>query len=309
MSNQLLIPPEIEASRSQILSEPKLWSASAGDPSFWRSLMENLGARFFPRPQPELHLKSTPIPVADPFHQEPIWRGICEDFRDLLLPRKLPPLQLESHAIAVADPMARPRNRKSSLLSIGIHAVALAIVLAAIFWHPRKPMIAQAALPPNFNITPFMPIEASQQAMGGGGGGGDRSIVQAAVGKLPPIAKTQFVPPDEVIRNPKPKLAVAPTVVMPVNIPLPNSNMPNLGDPRTSVVGPASNGTGDAGGMGSGSGGGIGSGRGNGYGPGEGGGYGGGLYHVGGGVAAPQVIYAVDPEFSDEARRAKYQGI
>ena len=26
-------------------------------------------------------------------------------------------------------------------------------------------------------------------------------------------------------------------------------------------------------------------------------------------VAAPKVIYAVDPEFSDEARRAKFQGI
>jgi TonB family protein len=61
--------------------------------------------------------------------------------------------------------------------------------------------------------------------------------------------------------------------------------------------------------MGTGSGGGIGSGKGNGYGPGEGGGYGGGLYHVGGGVSAPQLVFAPDPEFSDEARRAKYQGV
>jgi periplasmic protein TonB len=85
--------------------------------------------------------------------------------------------------------------------------------------------------------------------------------------------------------------------------------MPNLGDPRSSVSGPGSNGTGGLAGMGTGSGGGIGSGNGNGYGPGEGGGYGDGLYHVGGGVAPPQLIYAVDPEFSDEARRAKFQGI
>ena len=33
------------------------------------------------------------------------------------------------------------------------------------------------------------------------------------------------------------------------------------------------------------------------------------VMHPGGGVSAPQVIYSVDPEFSDEARRAKYQGI
>ncbi len=76
-----------------------------------------------------------------------------------------------------------------------------------------------------------------------------------------------------------------------------------------SVVGPDSNGTGRMAGMGTGLAGGIGSGKGIGYGPGEGGGYGGGLYHVGGGVAAPQLIYVVDPEFSDEARRAKFQGV
>ena len=34
-----------------------------------------------------------------------------------------------------------------------------------------------------------------------------------------------------------------------------------------------------------------------------------GLYHVGGGVSAPQLVFAPDPEFSDEARRAKYQGV
>ena len=35
---------------------------------------------------------------------------------------------------------------------------------------------------------------------------------------------------------------------------------------------------------------------------------GGGVYKVGGGVTAPRVIYAPDPEFSEEARKAKYQG-
>jgi TonB family protein len=39
-----------------------------------------------------------------------------------------------------------------------------------------------------------------------------------------------------------------------------------------------------------------------------GGGIGGGAYRVGGGVTAPRIIYAPDPEFSEEARKAKYQG-
>nr|MBA2677592.1 energy transducer TonB [Ktedonobacteraceae bacterium] len=38
------------------------------------------------------------------------------------------------------------------------------------------------------------------------------------------------------------------------------------------------------------------------------GGYGGGVMSVGGGVAAPQVIYRVKPEFPDAAVRAGFQG-
>src|SRR6201986_1772413 len=95
---------------------------------------------------------------------------------------------------------------------------------------------------------------------------------------------------------------------MPPNVVLPNNNLPNLGDPRTSIVGPASNGSGSGAGRGGGEGGGIGSCSGAGYGPGEGGGSGGGLYHVGGGVSPPVLIYSVDAEFSDEARRGGGQG-
>ena len=44
-------------------------------------------------------------------------------------------------------------------------------------------------------------------------------------------------------------------------------------------------------------------------GPGSGGNYGGGLRTVGGGVSSPVVIFKVDPEFSEEARRAKFMGV
>jgi TonB family protein len=33
------------------------------------------------------------------------------------------------------------------------------------------------------------------------------------------------------------------------------------------------------------------------------------LYHVGGDVSAPKLIFAPDPQYSEEAKRAKYQGI
>jgi protein TonB len=83
--------------------------------------------------------------------------------------------------------------------------------------------------------------------------------------------------------------------------------LPNLGDPKSTAVIP-SNGTGSNSGIGEGNGGGVGPGNGRGVGPGEGMGTGGGAYRPGKGVTPPRVIYQTDPEFSEEARKAKYQG-
>ena len=65
---------------------------------------------------------------------------------------------------------------------------------------------------------------------------------------------------------------------------------------------------GSGGGIGSGSGGGVGVGHGPGFGAGSGGGFGGGVYKVGGGISAPTAISAPDPNYTEEARRAKKQG-
>src|SRR5437660_1710655 len=58
-----------------------------------------------------------------------------------------------------------------------------------------------------------------------------------------------------------------------------------------------------------GGGGGVVKGKGPGLGPGEGGSTGGGIVRVGAGVSPPRVIYQPEPEFSEEARKAKFQGI
>jgi TonB family protein len=100
-----------------------------------------------------------------------------------------------------------------------------------------------------------------------------------------------------------------PTVVIPPQVHIQQPNMPNLGDPLSHM--PASlpsNGTGYGGGIGEGNGGGVGPGSGPGFGPGHGGGTGGGAFRVGGGVSAPKVVFSPDPEYSEEARKAKYQG-
>jgi TonB family protein len=90
---------------------------------------------------------------------------------------------------------------------------------------------------------------------------------------------------------------------------LPQVNIAQYGDPL-SKFGLSSNGPGSGGGIGNGTGGGVGSGIGCSFGPGVGGGgVGGGVFRAGRGVTAPALLYKVEPEYSEEARKAKYQGI
>ncbi len=155
------------------------------------------------------------------------------------------------------------------------------------------------------DIAPYKPT-IKKDAMHGGGGGGDRSPTPVSTGNLPKLAKRQFVPP--MVKPPdNPKLVMDPTLIIQPDANIPKVATPNLGDPLAKS-GLASNGFGAGGGMGSGRGGGIGPGSGPGFGPGLGGGMGGGAYKIGGGVSAPSIIYKVEPEYSEEARKAKFQG-
>ena len=155
------------------------------------------------------------------------------------------------------------------------------------------------------DVSPYI-LPPSATRSSGGGGGGDDDKFAASKGSPPKFAPEQITPPAVVVRNDNPKLTADPTVVGPPQLQLPQ--MAAMGDPLSLVLGPASNGVGSGAGIGSGSGGGVGSGRGPGVGPGTGGGIGDGLYRVGGGVSAPRTLYAPDPEYSEEARRSRFQG-
>ena len=193
------------------------------------------------------------------------------------------------------------------ILSFLLHSLAAAMLLySGIYFHDHKQEIKKQVISlVGGDISPYV-LPPSKSQSGGGGGGGDRDKLAASKGALPKLSKEQITPPVAVVRNEAPKLAVDPSVVVPPQIKLPTTGQ--LGDPLSNVLGPPSNGTGSGGGIGSGSGGGVGSGRGPGVGPGWGGGIGGGAYRVGGGVSAPRAIYQPDPEYSEEARKAKYQG-
>jgi TonB family protein len=197
----------------------------------------------------------------------------------------------------------RPAN---FLLSFLLHTLAIALLFASGLYLARHHKeIKQQVVGIVTDISPYILPPAPDKA-GGGGGGGDRDKFAASKGGLPKRAMEQITPPAVIIRNENPKLAVEPTVVVPPKIQLPQ--MSQLGDPLANIIGPPSSGTGSGSGIGSGSGGGVGSGRGPGVGPGWGGGIGGGAYRVGGGVSAPRALFAPDPEYSEEARKAKYQG-
>ncbi len=241
---------------------------------------------------------------------EPWFRSLIRNVRETFNPPKLPPLQVTSKPVAVKDIWGLyARKRKSFAMSTGFQVLVVLLMFTVLSSKTVRDSVKQAFTPlvaPD--LAPYIPKAAPQkQTMGGGGGGGDRSPLPASKGRLPKIAPRQFTPPMAVVNNPNPKLVMEPTIVIPPNVQMPNVNMPNYGDPLAKI-GPPSNGPGSGGGIGSGSGGGVGSGKGPGYGPGEGGGVGGGVFRVGGGVTAPALLYKVEPEYSEEARRAKYQG-
>jgi TonB family protein len=197
-------------------------------------------------------------------------------------------------------------QKSTFFLSFLAHLIAVVLLLTSgNYLVAHRHEIRQQVVGIVTDIRPYV-LPASVSKVGGGGGGGDRDKLPASKGALPLFSREQLTPPVVVVRNESPKLPVEPTVVVPPEIHLPQGGL--LGDPLSAVLGPPSSGSGAGGGIGTGSGGGVGSGRGPGVGPGWGGGIGGGAYRVGGGVSAPRVIFAPEPDFSDEARKAKYQG-
>jgi TonB family protein len=200
------------------------------------------------------------------------------------------------------------RDRKSSAVSFIVHAV----IISAMLWltiATHAPFIPATVVTP-VNITLYAPpppppkVMPLAPKMGGGGGGGAHQVIEPTRGRPPEVAKMTITPP-QIIRIDRPKLGVEPT--MQVKIP-DNTNLSNLGMSQSPQIALASQGSGSGSGFGSGIGGGIGMGHGSGAGPGSGGGYGGGIMSVGGGVSAPVVVHSVQPEFTQDARSANFQG-
>jgi periplasmic protein TonB len=221
---------------------------------------------------------------------------LWSNLRDVFFPVKLPPLVLESKPIAVVDRMATKQDPKATASAIAIYVI---LGLLFFFWGARA--LHNMNVAKQMELTKLIappPMTPTKQTMGGGGG--QRGPTPVSKGALPKFAETQITPPKAPPME-QPKIRMPdPTIEVQTNLKMANNNMPNLGMPNSPNFGNS---------MGNGSGTGLGSGSGSGLGPGSGGNYGGGLRKIGGGVSTPVVIYSVEPEFSEEARKAKFMGV
>jgi TonB family protein len=289
---------------SSSITNSKSWFSSLVD-----QIKEIRAERKNPRTPVEITAERDPAALQKFVDTSSPLGGLFGEIRDLindtLHPRKI---ETSAAPVEVEEIWSKPKAGLPKLLSVCVHILIVALALFP--WASRQlaPEANETAvvlyIPSDLNMV--LPLQDDES--GGGGGGGKQQLTQPSLGNPPKAADKQFVPPDpEPPKNPDPTLIVEPTIVAPQLTELPRLNLPTIGDPA-GVIAPPSSGPGVGGGIGTGQGRGVGEGRGPGLGPGEGGGFGGGVFKVGGGVTPPTVVQRVEPQYSEEARKARYQG-
>jgi protein TonB len=275
--------------------------------SFGAGIGDNLKDFFSSRPVPKSTGKS---------RLEVNWGagfgGFGDRLKELFFPSKLAPLPFAVKPVKVKEIWSKDENFGwTQIISFGLHGGLLALLIVPIFTN-MLPATTEAKN--KMDVTPLDisqyvgKLPAGNNKAGGGGGGGERSPIPPTKGRAPKFAMTQFTPPSATIKNLNPKLAMDPTLLGPPELKIANPALSNFGDPLAASVN-MSGGPGGGSGIGIGEGGGIGSGSGAGLGPGEGGGTGGGAFRAGiNGVGMPTCYYHPDPQYSEEARKAKYGG-
>ncbi len=183
-----------------------------------------------------------------------------------------------------------PVHRGNIAISAVMHAALLALVAASGLWLTKEPTLRAEVSTHFLPVVNSYPLPVSPAR--GSSGGGARDKTAESKGSLPRFAREQLTPPTILVPKEPPKLAEDMTLIGPPELSKPQTSQ--IGNPLSTILGPLSNGSGSGGGIGTGHGGGIGAGE--------------GVYRVGGGVSAPRPIFDPDPEYSDEARQAKFQG-
>ena len=246
-----------------------------------------------PEENPDVHLQRLLPPQETEF---PLMR-LIRDIKEMINPPNLPPLEITSKPV---DPkelqgivgLYGQNQAKSILGGVVVEIVVLAVI---IFLGTLKPV--QVAVKEMITLV-APPLEPVKPKINKGGGGGGAKQPEVKKADMPKQAPRQFVPPT-ITQEAKLQAPIT------MDLDLPNVSN-NVGDVKGLNLNMAGSGTG--GGFGTGSGGGIGPGRGNGVGPGSGGGFGGGAFRPGNGVSQPKLLHKVEPQYSEDARKAKWQG-
>lgn len=230
--------------------------------------------------------------------------GFGDRLRDFFSPPRQAPLPPGIRPVKVKDIWSKDENfGTSQILAVILHIAAIGLLVIPLFTNvlPASTEAKNKVTVTPLDISPYIAkLPAGNDKAGGGGGANNHTLTPTSKGKLPKFQYTQFTPPQAKIQNPNPKLAMDPSLLGPPDLKIASPNMANFGDPLAKSVTDS---------LGNGNGTGIGSGSGGGLGPGEGGGTGGGVFRAGlNGVGSPMCIYCPQPEYSDEARKAKYQG-
>jgi len=238
----------------------------------------------------DIHLQHFLVPASI---ELPWYKSIGTGIKELINPPKLPPLEVTSKPVPVESLKGLYAGHETTA-GIGSVIIHVAVVALLLFVGSLKPV--QKAMKEFIpliapDLKDYKPKPKPEESKGGGG---SPQKLAATKGELPKVAPKSFIPPIKTVQDPK--LTLTPTIVAPE---LPNITANNYGDPLGKLGIPS---------VGNGIGTGIGSGRGSGVGPGSGGGFGGGAYKIGGGVSAPVAIVKPEPEYSEEARKAKWQG-
>ncbi len=296
-----------EHNLSPASSSGSMFQNTGGTEQPWyKSLARNIDEILHPPNLPPMELTSHPVegsPYGDLLRLEQSWvKSLLDDLRDFAHPVKLAPLQTTSKPLEIAPIWGAYSGARgwSTSLSVLIHTVAI-ILMLLLFQTPIAQRQVKQITDIYFPVQPYQSqLPPAAKPGSGGGGGGMHNPKPVSRGEAPKFAPKQFVPPSLAIEHPK--LPVVPTITAVA----PQIVADQYGDPLSKVTdlsgGPGSHG------LGSGSGGGIGSGTGNGYGVGSGRGMGGGVYQIGGEVSAPVLLFKLEPEYSEEARKARYQG-
>ena len=197
------------------------------------------------------------------------------------------------------DQLTLGSPRRSAAISGLIHAAVIALVL----------LVSTAKHSP---LATFLPVSDTRVYLPRTvhlhleGGGGQHSPLPVPKGQPPKAAPRVFTPPHSIAEN-MPLLPMPPTILAGTETSPPAIDLAHIGVP-TGQLGPFSGGPGKGGGLGDGDG----PAMGDGTGPGPGG-NGDSSYGVvtlpRKGATKPVLLTKTEPEYSDEARKSKLQGI